>query len=125
MKKLNAIEASHCLVPQSSPISNVLIKDPDIDILKHKMQKPHSQMIRCRYCQELYSDEWNRRGTCEFAPDCFRSGLECISGIGCARCVLYHFMSDSEGETPQHPCECVNENGCTKRYELNAKICLI
>ncbi|XP_075165506.1 sprouty-related protein with EVH-1 domain [Haematobia irritans] len=118
LKKLNAIEASHCLVSQSSPISNVLIKDPDIDILKHKIQKSsHNQMrMRCRYCQELYSDDWNRRGACEFAPDCFRSGFECISGIGCARCMLYHFMSDSEGETPQHPCECINENGCTKRW---------
>ncbi|XP_058979562.1 sprouty-related, EVH1 domain-containing protein 1-like [Musca domestica] len=124
LKKLNAIEASHCLAgTQSSPISNVLIKDPEIDILKHKMQQKsnpvapiHNQMTRCRYCQELYNDEWNRKGACEFAPDCFRSGFECISGIGCARCMLYHFMSDSEGETPQHPCECANESGCTKRW---------
>ncbi|XP_065369634.1 sprouty-related, EVH1 domain-containing protein 1 [Calliphora vicina] len=120
LKKLNAIEAaSHCLVSQSSPISGGIIKDPDIDILKQKLQKPtqsNQQLTRCRYCHELYADDCNHKGACEFAPDCFRSGLECISGIGCARCMVYHFMSDSDGETPQHPCECVNEDGCTKRW---------
>lgn len=30
---------------------------------------------------------------------------------------LYHCMSDSEGEMPQHPCECVPEESvCSKRY---------
>ncbi|TMW49782.1 hypothetical protein DOY81_005139 [Sarcophaga bullata] len=119
LKKLNAIEAaSHCLVSQTSPISGGIIKDPDIDILKQKLQNPNQcqQLTRCRYCHELYADDCNRRGACEFAPDCFRSGFECISGIGCARCMVYHFMSDSDGETPQHPCECVNEDGCTKRW---------
>ena len=71
--------------------------------------------IRCRYCHEFYTDEWNRRGACEFAPDYFKSGLECISGMCCARCMLYHCMSDAEGETPSHPCECSTESGCTKR----------
>lgn len=33
-----------------------------------------------------------------------------------ARCMLYHCMSDSEGEMPQHPCECVPEESvCSKR----------
>lgn len=69
-----------------------------------------------RYCQEFYTEEWNRKGACEFAPDCFKNGLEQISGMMCARCMLYHCMSDAEGETPQNPCECVFENGCTRRY---------
>ncbi|XP_055386802.1 sprouty-related, EVH1 domain-containing protein 1 [Condylostylus longicornis] len=81
--------------------------------------------VRCRFCHEFYTEEWNRRGACEFAPDYFKSGLECISGMGCARCMLYHCMSDSEGETPQHPCECVNENGCTKRWVGLALLSLI
>ncbi|CAD7087931.1 unnamed protein product [Hermetia illucens] len=72
--------------------------------------------VRCRFCHEFYTEEWNKRGACEFAPDYFRSGLECISGMGCARCMLYHCMSDAEGETPSHPCECSNESGCTKRW---------
>ncbi|XP_055853889.1 sprouty-related, EVH1 domain-containing protein 2 [Episyrphus balteatus] len=76
----------------------------------------NNNRVRCRYCHELYLDECNRKGACEFAPDNFRTGFECISGMGCARCMLYHCMSDAEGETPSHPCECVNETGCTKRW---------
>lgn len=72
-----------------------------------------------RYCQEFYTEEWNRKGACEFAPDCFKNGLEQISGMMCARCMLYHCMSDAEGETPQNPCECVFENGCTRRFVAN------
>ncbi|XP_037949519.1 sprouty-related, EVH1 domain-containing protein 2 [Teleopsis dalmanni] len=110
LKKRNALEAQQ-LASQSSPLpAAILLKDPGIEIIKK------NQRMRCRYCHEIYSDEWNRKGACEFAPDCFRSGVECISGMGCARCMLYHCMSDAEGETPQHPCECVNESGCTKRW---------
>lgn len=68
-----------------------------------------------RYCHEFFTEEFNQRGACEFAPDCFKNGLEQLTGMKCARCMLYHCMSDSEGETPQHPCECVLESGCTKR----------
>ena len=125
LKKRNALEAAQALAAaaatQSSPI--LAIKDVagtgglvvgslgSCDIIKKQPQ----QRQRCRYCHELYSDEWNSKGACEFAPDRFRSGMECISGMGCARCMLYHCMSDAEGETPQHPCECVSESGCTKR----------
>nr|XP_036230535.1 sprouty-related, EVH1 domain-containing protein 2 isoform X2 [Bactrocera oleae] len=114
LKKRNALEAAQALAAaQSSPIAaGVIIKDPtsNVDIIKK------SQRARCRYCHELYNDEWNRKGACEFAPDRFRSAFEYISGMGCARCMLYHCMSDAEGETPQHPCQCVNEAGCTKRW---------
>lgn len=68
-----------------------------------------------RYCQEFYAEEWNKKGACDFAPDCFRNCLDDITGIKCARCMMYHCMSDAEGDTVAHPCECVRENGCTKR----------
>ncbi|XP_054736997.1 sprouty-related, EVH1 domain-containing protein 2 isoform X2 [Anastrepha obliqua] len=114
LKKRNALEAAQAIAAaQSSPIAaGVILKDPtsNVDIIKK------SQRARCRYCHELYNDEWNRKGACEFAPDRFRSALECISGMGCARCMIYHCMSDAEGETPQHPCECVDEGGCIKRW---------
>ncbi|XP_028894884.1 sprouty-related, EVH1 domain-containing protein 2 [Zeugodacus cucurbitae] len=114
LKKRNALEAAQALAAaQSSPITaGMILKDPtsNVDIIKK------SQRARCRYCHELYNDEFNRKGACEFAPDRFRSALEYISGMGCARCMLYHCMSDAEGETPQHPCQCVNEAGCTKRW---------
>ncbi len=89
---------------------------------RKKKQKAKSRLLtsipHCtyRYCQEFYTEEWNGKAAyCEFAPDCFKNGLEQISGMMCARCMLYHCMSDSEGDTTQHPCECVCENGCTRR----------
>uniref|UniRef100_A0A182QMB6 WH1 domain-containing protein n=1 Tax=Anopheles farauti TaxID=69004 RepID=A0A182QMB6_9DIPT len=72
--------------------------------------------LRCRYCQEFYNDEWNHKGSCDYAPDCFRTAIENVSGMPCARCMLYHCMKDSEGETAAHPCLCTGESGCTKRW---------
>ncbi|XP_053687518.1 sprouty-related, EVH1 domain-containing protein 1 isoform X2 [Sabethes cyaneus] len=72
--------------------------------------------LRCRYCQEFYNDEWNHKGSCDYAPDCFKTAIENMSGMLCARCMLYHCMKDSEGETASHPCSCTAESGCTKRW---------
>lgn len=72
--------------------------------------------LRCRHCQEFYTDEWNRKGACEFAPDCFRSCIENITCMKCARCMLYHCLRDAEGDTAPNPCSCDSaEPGCTTR----------
>lgn len=70
-----------------------------------------------RYCQEFYAEDWNKKGSCRYAPDKCRTGVERISAIMCARCMVYHCMSDAEGESVQNPCSCaaVGEGGCTKR----------
>ncbi|XP_021710765.1 sprouty-related, EVH1 domain-containing protein 1 isoform X2 [Aedes aegypti] len=72
--------------------------------------------LRCRYCQEFYNDDRNYKGSCDYAPDCFRTTIENMSGMLCAQCMLYHCMKDSEGETASHPCSCSAETGCTKRW---------
>lgn len=95
---------------------------PSVLLKESVIIKPRT---RCRFCHEFYTEELNRKGACEFAPDYFKSGLECISGMGCARCMLYHCMSDAEGETPSHPCECSSESGCTKRWIGLALLSLI
>ncbi|XP_030370019.1 sprouty-related, EVH1 domain-containing protein 1 isoform X2 [Scaptodrosophila lebanonensis] len=114
VKKRNALEAAQAMAAAQTATgtaSKPLHKPNVSDILKKETR------LRCRYCHELYSEDFNRRGACEYAPDPFRSGYECISGMGCARCMIYHCMSDAEGETAQHPCECnVSESGCTKRW---------
>lgn len=75
-----------------------------------------SILFQFRYCQEFFTEEFNRNGACEFAPDRFKASLEYTTAMKCARCMLYHCMSDSEGEMPQHPCECVPEESvCSKR----------
>ncbi|KAL5286250.1 SPRED2 family protein [Megaselia abdita] len=71
---------------------------------------------RCRHCHNFYAEDFNPKGSCEYAPDLFKSGIETISGLCCARCMMYHCMSDSEGDTPAHPCQCSLESGCAKRW---------
>lgn len=102
---------SACSLKKRSALDNM---PSSVQSLKEPSQLKNR--LRCRYCQEFYTEEWNRKGACEFAPDCFKNGLERLSGMMCARCMLYHCMSDAEGETPQNPCECVFENGCTRRW---------
>ncbi|XP_060652010.1 sprouty-related, EVH1 domain-containing protein 1 isoform X2 [Drosophila nasuta] len=116
LKKRNALEAAQAMAAAQTSASSLAaskpLHKPNVsDILKKETR------LRCRYCHELYSEDFNRRGACEYAPDPIRSGYECISGMGCARCMIYHCMSDAEGETAQHPCDCsISEAGCTKRW---------
>ncbi|XP_017004774.1 sprouty-related, EVH1 domain-containing protein 2 isoform X2 [Drosophila takahashii] len=111
LKKRNALEAAAQAVGSDGGAGKPLHKPNVSDILKKETR------LRCRYCHELYSEDFNRRGACEYAPDPFRSGYECVSGMGCARCMIYHCMSDAEGETAQHPCDCsASEAGCSKRW---------
>lgn len=75
--------------------------------------------LRCRYCQEFYTEEWNKKGACDYAPDCFRTMIERLPGMQCARGLVYHCMSDAEGDTVAHPCACVGtgvDGNCTKRW---------
>ncbi|KAJ8705981.1 hypothetical protein PYW07_010758 [Mythimna separata] len=73
--------------------------------------------IKCRHCHEWYLESANRAGACEFAPDCFRSCIDCVSCIKCAQCMLYHCMSDAEGDFALHPCACAPpDEACAKRW---------
>ncbi|XP_058806387.1 sprouty-related, EVH1 domain-containing protein 1 isoform X2 [Phymastichus coffea] len=71
---------------------------------------------RCRHCQELYSESNNPRGACEYAPDPVKNGIATVSCLSCAQCMLYHCMSDAEGDFNQSPCSCIAEEDCGKRW---------
>ena len=79
----------------------------------------------CRYCQEFYQEEKNHRGSCKHAPDCVKKSIDHMTGIGCARCMLYHCMGDSEGDIINHPCSCHSDNGCAKRWTALTLLSLI
>ncbi|KAG8230638.1 hypothetical protein J437_LFUL006835 [Ladona fulva] len=66
---------------------------------------------RCRHCNEAFSLGDNPRGCCEYAPDPVRAGIDAVSCISCAQCMLYHCMADAEGEFARHPCECGSGEG--------------
>lgn len=82
---------------------------------KHKNNK--NLQTQCRHCHERFSEDDNPKGSCEYAPDCIKDGIEKISCLSCAQCMLYHCMADAEGDFAAHPCECgpIDEN-CSKRW---------
>ncbi|XP_063630534.1 sprouty-related, EVH1 domain-containing protein 2 isoform X1 [Cydia splendana] len=73
--------------------------------------------LKCRHCHEWYLESANRAGACEFAPDAFKTCIDAVSCIKCAQCMLYHCMSDAEGDFAMHPCACApTDHACAKRW---------
>ena len=70
-----------------------------------------SVLLTCMHCRATFTPESNKRGSCAYAPvDCFRTGVEAATCLQCAKCLLYHCMSDTEGDYV-HPCDCSNSDG--------------
>ena len=83
------------------------LKKPDIIVsqpTKNTANVKRNVRFRCKHCQELYSEQQNPKGSCEYAPDPIRRGIATVSCLSCAQCMLYHCMSDAEGDFAQNPC---------------------
>ena len=83
---------------------------------KEKKQSRHllSQRDRCVYCNEMFEADENQRGNCEDAPDKVGDCIEKVACICCARGMLYHCMSDADGDYG-HPCVCdATEDNCKR-----------
>ncbi|KAI4493929.1 hypothetical protein M0804_002105 [Polistes exclamans] len=98
---------------------DIIVSQPSKNTIRRNVQ------LRCKHCQELYSEQNNPRGSCEDAPDPFKRGIATISCLSCAQCMLYHCMSDAEGEFAQNPCSCNTEEGCGRRWIGLALLSLI
>jgi len=96
---------SDLMYPSSLDESSGSIKKRSLEVLPLKDPGRKVGRTRCRYCQELYDEDENQLGACEYAPDCVKRVIEGVSCMRCARAMLYHCMSDAEGEFAQHPCE--------------------
>ncbi|KAM4829856.1 sprouty-related, EVH1 domain-containing protein 1 isoform 2-T2 [Thomomys bottae] len=72
---------------------------------KSKPRKEDGERSRCVYCQERFSREENGLGRCPDAPDPVRKCIHQVSCMLCAESMLYHCMSDSEGDFSD-PCSC-------------------
>ncbi|KAM9811850.1 sprouty-related, EVH1 domain-containing protein 3 isoform 1-T1 [Syngnathus typhle] len=73
-------------------------------------QASSSCSSRCVYCRSVFSASENGRGRCRDAPD---PALHCLrqwTCVWCAESLLYHCMSDSEGEFWE-PCSCDDSIG--------------
>nr|XP_022331128.1 sprouty-related, EVH1 domain-containing protein 2-like isoform X2 [Crassostrea virginica] len=85
----------------------------------HKKRTNHpllgSSKFRCKHCHDNFTQEENGRGSCEEAPDGVEKCIECVTCVWCAKGLIYHCMSDPDGDYG-HPCYCdpSDANNCKK-----------
>nr|XP_033793413.1 sprouty-related, EVH1 domain-containing protein 2 isoform X2 [Geotrypetes seraphini] len=72
---------------------------------KSRRRKEDGERSRCVYCRDMFNHEENRRGKCQDAPDPIRTCIRRVSCMWCADSMLYHCMSDPEGDYTD-PCSC-------------------
>ncbi|MBN3288887.1 SPRE1 protein, partial [Polyodon spathula] len=97
---------------ESNPVkdskSSVVFKTQPSPLLKPKKsrrRKEDGERSRCIYCREMFNHEDNWRGQCQDAPDPIKRCIYKVSCMLCAESMLYHCMSDSEGDFSD-PCSC-------------------
>lgn len=61
------------------------------------------RLQQCRHCLEEFNPSENRRGGCEYAPDPVLTGIERVSCISCAQCMLYHCWREEVGDEAGAP----------------------
>ncbi|TMS23475.1 Sprouty-related, EVH1 domain-containing protein 2 [Larimichthys crocea] len=72
---------------------------------KGKRRKEDGERSRCVYCQDMFNHDDNGRGRCQEAPDPIQTCIRRVSFMWCADSLLYHCMSDPEGDYSD-PCSC-------------------
>ncbi|XP_019905445.2 sprouty-related, EVH1 domain-containing protein 2 isoform X1 [Esox lucius] len=72
---------------------------------KGKRRKEDGERSRCVYCRDMFNHEENGRGRCQEAPDPIQTCIHRVSFMWCADSLLYHCMSDPEGDYTD-PCSC-------------------
>ncbi|XP_042598931.1 sprouty-related, EVH1 domain-containing protein 1-like [Cyprinus carpio] len=70
-----------------------------------RRRREDGERSHCIYCREMFNHEDNRRGQCQDAPDPIKQCIYRLSCMLCAESMLYHCMSDSEGDFSD-PCSC-------------------
>jgi len=84
---------------------------------KKKHKKGSGVRVRCAHCQELYIESENKRGSCSYSPDAVRQGIECVSCLACAKCLLYHCHYEDENFSEEEICTCTDTDGhLTQRW---------
>eukprot|EP00088_Acartia_fossae_P005922 TRINITY_DN12684_c0_g1_i1.p1 TRINITY_DN12684_c0_g1~~TRINITY_DN12684_c0_g1_i1.p1 ORF type:complete len:609 (+),score=124.99 TRINITY_DN12684_c0_g1_i1:315-2141(+) len=80
-------------------------------------KKGSGMRVRCAHCQELYTESENKRGACSYSPDAVRQGIECVSCLACAKCLLYHCHYEDENFSEEEICTCTDSDGhLTQRW---------
>ncbi|KAM8738868.1 sprouty-related, EVH1 domain-containing protein 2-like [Acanthopagrus latus] len=68
------------------------------------------ERAQCEHCGEAFYISDNRRGRCQDAPDPVRACIQRVSCMWLADTMLYHCMSDPEGDYSD-PCSCDGGEG--------------
>ncbi|TNN25179.1 Sprouty-related, EVH1 domain-containing protein 1 [Liparis tanakae] len=94
---------------------------PTLKSKKGRRRREDGERSRCIYCREMFNHEDNRRGRCQDAPDPVKQCIYRVSCMLCAESMLYHCMSDSEGDFSD-PCSCdaADEHFCLRWLALVA-----
>jgi len=88
-------------------------KGTKVNRKEEKRKGGHSRALqeRCVHCHELYSEAENGAGSCRYSPDVLRQGIECMSCLACAKCLLYHCHYEDENFTDDDICTCDPSDG--------------
>ncbi|KAF8796671.1 Sprouty-related like protein [Argiope bruennichi] len=104
------------------PISTVSSEPPLLPSKSSRKESRRQQaapaQLKCALCLDEYTNDTNPPGSCRFGPD---RTLNCINQVTCYSCahgMLYHCMSNSEGEFHDQPCTCdpVSDGRCRRRW---------
>ncbi|KAG1682024.1 Sprouty-related, EVH1 domain-containing protein 2 [Nymphon striatum] len=95
-------------------------KDKKRDRHKNNFLLDISATNKCRNCGEYYREDENEIGTCKTPAndDNVKVCVERLTCIPAARCMLYHCVSDNEGDfNNENPCTCdPNKDSCGRRW---------
>merc|ERR1711974_138807 len=88
-------------------------KGTKVNRKEEKRKGGHSRALQERrvHCHELYSEAENGAGSCRYSPDALRQGIECMSCLACAKCLLYHCHYEDENFTDDDICTCDPSDG--------------
>merc|ERR1711953_325848 len=100
-------------LPSDPPGGRLKLPSPTLSKKKEKEKKnkknkkdqkrPQARLLqeRCVHCHELFSQSEAGPGSCQYAPDLVKQGIECMSCLACAKCLLYHCHYEDENFTGQ------------------------
>ncbi|KAL1518102.1 hypothetical protein ABEB36_001775 [Hypothenemus hampei] len=71
------------------------------EVFKPVIKRP--QPFICRHCNETFTRDQNKRGSCKYAPDSVRNVINLLSCIPLMNCCMYHCAADSEGDFQRNP----------------------
>lgn len=96
-------------VISSQPRSFIPSSSPSANGAKGRKEEG-LERAQCEHCGEAFTVSNNRRGRCQDAPDPVRVCIQRVSCMWLADTMLYHCMSDPEGDYSD-PCSCDGSEG--------------